>query len=50
MKGEPLPSGKLPVDVAVFYLLRDGKIVREHRIYDFTGMLLKIGALKVKPV
>ena len=45
------PTGKLfAVDVAVFYLLRDGKIVREHRIYDFTGMLLKIGALKVKPV
>jgi steroid delta-isomerase-like uncharacterized protein len=45
------PTGKLfEVDVAVFYELRSGHIVREHRIYDFTGMLLKIGALKVKPV
>jgi steroid delta-isomerase-like uncharacterized protein len=30
--------------------LRDGLIVHEQRIYDFTGMLLQIGVLKAKPV
>jgi hypothetical protein len=28
----------------------DGRIARERRIYDFTGLLLQIGALKAKPV
>jgi steroid delta-isomerase-like uncharacterized protein len=27
----------------------DGLIVRERRIYDFTGMLVQIGVLKAKP-
>jgi steroid delta-isomerase-like uncharacterized protein len=44
------PTGKdfrLP---AVFlYDLRGGKIVRERRIYDFTGLLVQIGVLKAKP-
>lgn len=44
------PSGKLFEWTGVFlYELREGKIVREQRIYDFTGMLLKIGVLKAKP-
>jgi len=30
--------------------LRDGLIVREQRVYDFTGMLLQVGALKAKPI
>lgn len=30
--------------------LRDGLIVRESRIYDFTGLLLQVGALKAKPI
>jgi steroid delta-isomerase-like uncharacterized protein len=35
---------------AVFvYELRDGRIVRERRIYDFTGLLVQIGVLKAKP-
>jgi hypothetical protein len=29
---------------------RDRQIVREHRIYDFTGMLTQIGVVKTTPV
>jgi hypothetical protein len=29
--------------------MRDGLIARERRIYDFTGMLLQVGAIKAKP-
>ena len=29
--------------------LKDNQIVRERRIYDFTGLLIKLGVLKVKP-
>jgi predicted ester cyclase len=29
--------------------LHDGVISRERRIYDFTGLLLQVGALKAKP-
>ena len=44
------PSGKPFRLSAVFlYELRDRKIVRERRIYDFTGLLVQIGALKAKP-
>ena len=30
-------------------LVRDGEIVYERRIYDFTGLLLQIGVLRAKP-
>ena len=44
------PTGKrFTVPVAIFYQLDDGKIVRERRIYDFTGLLVQIGVLKAKP-
>jgi hypothetical protein len=44
------PTGKRFVMPAVFfYELKDGQIVHERRIYDFTGMLVQIGALKAKP-
>ena len=29
--------------------MREGQIAHERRIYDFTGFLLEIGALKAKP-
>jgi predicted ester cyclase len=35
--------------LAMFYQLRDGLIVRERRIYDFTGLLVQVGVLRVKP-
>jgi steroid delta-isomerase-like uncharacterized protein len=45
------PSGRpFKVPTAFFYEVRDGKIVREQRVYDFTGLLVQIGVLKAKPV
>jgi predicted ester cyclase len=45
------PSGKPFHLTAVFlYELKDRQIVRERRIYDFTGLLVQIGTLKAKPV
>jgi steroid delta-isomerase-like uncharacterized protein len=44
------PSGKTFRVPAVFtYQLQNGKIVREQRVYDFTGLLVQIGTLKAKP-
>lgn len=45
------PSGKpFRLAAAFLYELKDRKIVRERRIYDFTGLLVQIGLLKAKPV
>ena len=40
-------SFRIPL-VAIF-TIRDGRIVRERRILDFTGFLVQIGVLKAKP-
>ena len=41
-----------PFRFPVVFLLafKDGLIVSERRIYDFTGLLIQIGVLKAKPV
>jgi steroid delta-isomerase-like uncharacterized protein len=45
------PTGKSFKIPAVFlFELRDGKITRERRVYDFTGVLVQVGILKAKPV
>lgn len=45
------PTGKpFHLNMVFLYDLKDGKIVGERRIYDFTGMLMQIGVLKAKPV
>ena len=45
------PKGRsFKVPAVFFYELRDGLIARERRIYDFTGMLVRVGVLKAKPV
>lgn len=45
------PTGKPFRHTAVFvYELRNRLIVRERRIYDFTGLLVQIGVMKAKPV
>jgi hypothetical protein len=31
------------------FFLADGKIAREIRIYDFTGILVQLGVLRAKP-
>lgn len=44
------PTGRAAkVSIAFLYELREGLIVSEHRIYDFTGLLIQIGVLKAKP-
>jgi predicted ester cyclase len=45
------PTGR-PFSISLVSLceLRDGLIVQEQRVYDFTGMLLQVGALKAKPI
>lgn len=44
------PTGKpFSMTVAFIHQLRDRKIVREQRIYDFAGMLIQIGVLKARP-
>jgi steroid delta-isomerase-like uncharacterized protein len=44
------PTGRVAkVEIAFLYELRDGMIVSEHRIYDFTSVLIQIGVLKAKP-
>ena len=47
--GHP-PSGRLfRFPVAFSIMIRDHRIVSERRIYDFTGLLVQVGALKAKP-
>ena len=44
------PSGRhVTIPVVFFYEFRDGKIVRDRRVYDFTGLLIQVGTLKAKP-
>ena len=44
------PSGKpFIIPMVWFFGVRDGCIVHERRIYDFTGLLVQIGVLKAKP-
>jgi steroid delta-isomerase-like uncharacterized protein len=45
------PSGKkIERTVAFILTFRDGLITKETRIYDFTSMLMQLGALRAKPV
>lgn len=48
--GLPATGKPFIVPVVLMYTLKDGQVVREKRIYDFTGMLIQIGVLKAKPV
>jgi steroid delta-isomerase-like uncharacterized protein len=44
------PTGRSFRLPAVFlYVLKDGQIASERRIYDFTGLLMQVGLLKAKP-
>ena len=45
------PSGRgFKLRTVMMFELKGRKIVREQRIYDFTGMLIQVGILKAKPV
>jgi steroid delta-isomerase-like uncharacterized protein len=44
------PTGRAFRLRLVFLLdFRDGRIVRDRRIYDFTGLLVQVGVVKAKP-
>ena len=44
------PSGKkIERTVAFILTFRDGMITKETRIYDFTSLLMQLGALRAKP-
>ena len=44
------PTGKpFTIPAVFFYQLRNGKIVHERRIFDFTSLLQQIGVIKTKP-
>ena len=47
-----LPPTDRPFSLMLVSLceLKDGFITRERRVYDFTGLLLQVGALKAKPI
>jgi steroid delta-isomerase-like uncharacterized protein len=47
-----LPATGKPFQLPIVWVcrLKDGLIVHEQRIYDFSGMLMQIGVLKAKPV
>ena len=47
-----LPPTERPFSIRLVSLceLKDGLIARERRVYDFTGLLLQVGALKAKPI
>jgi steroid delta-isomerase-like uncharacterized protein len=46
-----LPASGNPFRFQLVFLLRfkDGLIVRDRRIYDFTGLMVQIGMIKAKP-
>jgi steroid delta-isomerase-like uncharacterized protein len=48
--GMPATGRQVSVPIVFYYELRDGRIARERRIYDFTGVLVQVGLLKAKPV
>ena len=44
------PSGRpAVVPIVLFSKVRNGEIVYERRVYDFTGLLVQIGVLKARP-
>ena len=47
-----LPATGRPYRIRMVFLLdiRDGHIVRDRRVYDFTGLLVQVGVMKAKPV
>ena len=48
--GLPSTGRAFRVGVVFLFELRDGHIVRDRRIYDYTGVLVQLGVMKAKPV
>ena len=47
--GLPASGRHVQASFAFLYTLLDGVIVHEHRVLDFTGVLIQVGVLKAKP-
>ncbi|MGH9330737.1 MAG: ester cyclase, partial [Vicinamibacterales bacterium] len=47
--GLPATGRRFECRVVFVYTLKNGEIVHERRILDFTGVLLQIGVLKARP-
>jgi steroid delta-isomerase-like uncharacterized protein len=47
--GLPASGRRVQAVCAFFYTLKDGAIVHERRILDFTGVLIQVGVLRAKP-
>ena len=47
--GMPPTNRRVELEAALLVTVRDGLIVEERRVYDFTGLLVQVGVLKAKP-
>lgn len=47
--GMPASGKRIDRTIAYILTLRDGRITKEVRIYDFTSMLIQLGVLRAKP-
>ena len=47
--GMPASGKRIEQTIAYVLTLRDGRIAREVRIYDFTSLLMQVGVLRAKP-
>jgi steroid delta-isomerase-like uncharacterized protein len=47
--GVEATNRRFKIQGVLIFELRDGKIISERRLYDFTSLLLQVGVLKAKP-
>ena len=47
--GIPGTGKRVEFDCVLIFDFEDGRIKRERRVYDFTGMLIQLGVLRGKP-
>jgi len=47
--GMPPTNRRVELEAALLVTVRDGLIVEERRVYDFTGLVVQVGVLKAKP-
>jgi steroid delta-isomerase-like uncharacterized protein len=47
--GMPASGKRIEQTIAYVLTLRDGRIAKEVRIYDFTSLLMQVGVLRAKP-
>lgn len=50
MLGFPASGRRVATQMAFVFHFKDGRIIAERRLYDFTGFLMQLGVLKAKSV